>query len=137
VSVYLFLKALHVCAAVCWFAGLSCLARLLAPKAWKPKDHVDGQSPWLGVIQTCFSRSTVFGFLTVISGLVLWLEGVAPGGWLHVKMLLIGLMIAFHIRIGRVLGRISRDRLALGVRWFGMALPLGLGAIFLAILKPF
>ena len=79
----------------------------------------------------------MFGVLTVISGLALWREGTISGGWLHAKMLLVGLMVVFHVGCGRVLKRIERDHAASGVRWFGMALPLGLGAIFLAILKPF
>src|SRR5271170_7840020 len=92
----LWLKAVHVMAMVTWFAGLFYLPRLFVY-------HADASDP-IGIERfrimerRLFAIMTVGGLATVAFGIAL-LVIVPPypyRGWLHVKLLLVVLLIAYH-----------------------------------------
>lgn len=82
----------------------------------------------------------MFGIM-LIFGLVLWFGFKVQGGWLHAKLMLVALMFAYYIWIGRMLktseagGKLPGSK---GLRWIN-ELPVFLLVliIWLVIAKPF
>jgi putative membrane protein len=59
--------------------------------------------------------------LAVIFGLWLWLGFGISGGWLHAKLALVVILIAYHLYCGRLLTDFKHDRNRHGhvyYRWF-------------------
>jgi len=80
--------------------------------------------------------------LTIVSGLWLWLGYGIDGRWLHAKMTLVALLVAFHVYLGVLLRAFARDRNRHGhvfYRWLNEipALPILVGVVFLVVMKPF
>ena len=138
----LWLKAFHIVFVVTWFAGLFYLPRLFVYATENPGDEFQ---PMFRTMQRRLLGIThIGGGLAVAFGLALILS--APGvylqmGWLHAKLLLVGLLIAYHLWCWRLViafreGRNRHD--SKWYRWFNEAPALLLVAIvLLAILKPF
>ena len=138
----LWLKAFHLIFVVTWFAGLFYLPRLFVYAAQHPEDAVQ---PVLRTMQRKLLGIThIGGALAVGFGLALILT--APGaylamGWLHAKLFLVALLIAYHVWCARlvVVFREGRNRRShVWYRWFNEAPALLLVAIvLLAVLRPF
>jgi putative membrane protein len=78
---------------------------------------------------------------TLVFGTWMWLGYGITGGWLHAKLALVGLLVAYHFWLGGMVRAFARDanrRSHVYYRWIN-ELPLLLLAaiVVLAIVKPF
>lgn len=139
----LWVKAFHIVAMVCWFAGLFYLPRLFVYHA-QAEDQV-GQDRFKIMERKLYRGITTPSMIvTVILGL--WLISFNPQaylsqGWLHAKLVLVFLLIGYHFYCGRLV-RVFRDnhnaRSHVFYRWFNeLPVLILIGAVILATVKPF
>ena len=126
---------------VTWFAGLFYLPRLFVY-------HADA-GDWISVERfrvmerRLFILMSVGAAATVLLGLAMIVA--APGylkmGWLHAKLALVLLLIAYHMLCFKYLRDFAHDRHTHGAKWFRAfnEVPslLLVGIILLAVVKPF
>ncbi|MCW0402603.1 hypothetical protein NB689_000999 [Xanthomonas sacchari] len=117
-QLYLWIKSLHLLFVIAWMAAVFYLPRILvnvAESAGQPQ--VQERLALMGRRLYCFGHM-MFG-LALLLGLTLWLgykvlpdfpTMVAPGhsGWLHAKLGLVALMLAYYIFTGRWLKRVGQ-----------------------------
>src|SRR5512141_2888226 len=103
----LWLKALHIVFVVSWFAGLFYLPRLFVYHA-EARDPVSNER--FKVMERKLYRGIMMPamVLTLASGLWLWLGYGFSGGWLHAKLGLVVLLVAYHFWIRKHLGGFAR-----------------------------
>ena len=108
----LWLKALHVIAVVCWFAGLFYLPRLFVYHA-EAEDAVGRER--FKVMERKLYRGIMWPSLvvTVLAGV--WMLGLnwdyyRTQGWLHAKLALVVLLVAYHFACGHYLRAFAADR---------------------------
>jgi putative membrane protein len=140
---YALVKTLHVVFMVTWFAGLFYLPRLFVYHAMAdPADSV-GIERFKTMERKLFHGIMTPGaLLTIVFGLWLWLGFGISGGWLHAKVTLVAILVAFHVYLGLLLRDFARDRNRHGhvfYRWVNEipALPSLFLAVWLVIAKPF
>ena len=136
----LWLKSFHIVFMVTWFAGLFYLPRLFVYHAMA--DDETGRARF-----KVMERKLYYGImtpgaaLTVASGLGLWLYYGIGGGWLHAKLALVALLIAYHLWCGRLLADFRDDRnhrSHVWYRWFNEVPVIFLIAIVILVtVKPF
>jgi putative membrane protein len=137
----LWLKAFHIVFVVTWFAGLFYLPRLFVY-------HAMATDP--AVTDTLKVMERKLLVMTHIGGTLTWGFGLAliaknPAllgmGWLHVKLLLVVVLTAYHFWCIGIVKTFARDANTRGhkwYRWFNEAPTLVLIAVvLLAVLKPF
>jgi putative membrane protein len=138
------LKALHIIFMVTWFAGLFYLPRLFVYHA--QCEDAPGRERFIIMERKLFyGIMTPGAALTVVSGL--WMvfayawELYAGMAWLHLKLTLVLLLVAYHVYCGVLLVAFRQDRNRHGhvfYRWLNEVPVLFLVAIvLLATLKPF
>ncbi len=140
----LWLKAFHLVFMVTWFAGLFYLPRLFVYHA-QSEDAVSIERFKVMERKLYFGIMTPGAILTLIFGVWMLLSYAWPlyggAGWLHIKLLLIGLLIGYHLWCGKLLGdfRTGANRHShVWYRWFNEVPVLFLlGIVLLATLKPF
>jgi putative membrane protein len=136
----LWLKAFHIIFVIAWFAGLFYLPRLFvyhATAADAPSNErfkVMERKLYRGIMMPAM-------VLTVASGLWLWLGFGFAGGWLHAKVTLVAVLVAYHFWLRKLLGDFARDanrRSHVFYRWVNEIPTVILVAIvILAVVKPF
>lgn len=136
----LWLKALHLIAMVCWFAGLLYLPRLFVYHA-QAEDETS-RARFIVMEQKLFWRiMTPSAALTLISGLWLWGVTHVGGHWLWWKLVLVAALILYHGWCWRRLQDFRHARNRYGHRYYRIAneLPavLLVGIVVLAVVKPF
>jgi protoporphyrinogen IX oxidase len=138
---YLLTKSLHIVFVIAWMATVFYLPRILVnikesegePAAVKARLELMGRRLYK------FGH-TMFG-LAFLFGLVLWLYFGITGGWLHAKLTLVAVMLAYYIWSGRALKR----SMAGGPLPSSKALRIGnelpvlvlLAIVYLVVAKPF
>jgi protoporphyrinogen IX oxidase len=140
---YLWLKALHIIALVCWFAGLFYLPRLFVYHAMSEDDAsrerfcVMERKLYRGIMLPSMIATLVFG----IGLLSLNAGAYFSQGWMHAKLTLVLLLIGYHHICGAQLKRFARGenrRSHVFYRWFNEAPVLLLIAIVvLVVVRPF
>jgi putative membrane protein len=141
-SPMLWLKAFHVIAVVCWFAGIFYLPRLFVYHAiaqdQNTRDHLKTMERKL------YRFMTPFAVLAIALGLGMVLvnpDYYLRAHWLHAKLALVFLLVIYHAYCGRLVQRFARDENRHGhvfYRWFNELPVLVLfGAVILAVVKPF
>ena len=91
----LVVKSLHIIFMVTWFAGLFYLPRLFVYHAQAAPDDTIGIERFKVMERRLYSGiMTPAAALTIAFGLWLWLGYGISGGWLHVKMALVALLMA-------------------------------------------
>ncbi|HYQ38728.1 MAG TPA: protoporphyrinogen oxidase HemJ [Pseudomonas sp.] len=140
---YLWLKALHIIAVVCWFAGLFYLPRLFVYHAMSEDETsharfcVMERKLYRGIMTPASLAAVALGVWMLILNPGLF----ASGGWLHVKLTLVALLIGYHHWCGALLKRFARGDNQRGhvfYRWFNEVPVLFLLAIvILVVVKPF
>ncbi len=137
----LWLKAFHVIAMVTWFAGLFYLPRLFVYHAdagdWISVERFRVMERRLLMIMTIGAVLTLSLGLAII---VVW-PAYLKMGWLHAKLALVILLIAYHLTCHKFVRDFAHDRKTRSARWFRMfnEVPsvLLIGIVILAIVKPF
>jgi putative membrane protein len=140
---YSVIKTLHIIFMVTWFAGLFYLPRLFVYHAQAAADDRVG----IERLKT-MERKLYFGImapgaiLTLIFGSWMWLGYGVTGAWLHAKIALVLVLIAFHVYLGFLLRDFARERNRHGhvfYRWLNEipALPLLVVIVWLVVAKPF
>lgn len=136
----LWVKALHVVFMVTWFAGLFYLPRLFVYHV-QSADSVSTERFKVMERKLFFGIMTPGAVLTVVSGGWLWLGWGFSGGWLHAKLALVAVLIAYHAWCGKLLADLRHDRNTrthVWFRWFNEFPVLILFAIvILVVVKPF
>jgi putative membrane protein len=136
----LWVKALHVVFMVTWFAGLLYLPRLFVYHA-QSTDSVSIERFKVMERKLFFGIMTPGAVLTVAFGGWLWLGWGFSGGWLHAKLALVAVLIAYHAWCGKLLADFRHDRNTrthVWFRWFNEFPVLILVAIvILVVVKPF
>jgi putative membrane protein len=136
----LWLKALHIIFMVTWFAGLFYLPRLFVYHALA-EDAVSKERFKLMERKLFWGIMTPGGLLTLAFGLWLWLGWGFAGGWLHAKLALSALLVAYHVWCAMLMFDFRADRNQkshVWFRWFNEFPTLVLfAAVFLVVLKPF
>lgn len=135
----LWVKAFHIVFVTSWFAGLFYLPRLFVNHAATTDPAVSAQ---LKLMEYRLYRFMLpLAVLAVSLGLWLWLGYGVTGGWLHAKLVLVALLIAYHLYCGKLVLDFKHDRNQrshVWYRWFNELPVLLLVAIVILVeVKPF
>ena len=140
----LWIKAFHLVFMVTWFAGLFYLPRLFVYHAMSEDDasihrfKIMERKLFFGIMTPGAVLTLVFGFALV--GNAGW-EFYLSTGWFQVKLMLVALLIAFHIHLGKLLFDFRADRNAHGHVYYRVINELPvlalIGIIALVVVKPF
>ena len=125
---------------VTWFAGLFYLPRLFVYHAMS--DDVSGIERFKVMERKLYyGIMTPGAVLTIFFGLWLWLGYGISGGWLHVKLALVVVLVAYHLYCGRLLADFKYDRNRRGhvyYRWFNeFPVVVLIAVVILVVVKPF
>ena len=136
----LLVKSLHLIFMVTWFAGLFYLPRLFVYHA-QSGDALSIERFKVMERKLYWGIATPGGLLTIVFGLWLWLGWFQGAGlWLHAKLFLVALLVAYHVWCGRLMLDFRHDRNTrnhIWYRWFNEFPTVILFAIvLLAVLKP-
>ncbi len=139
----IWVKALHVIFMVTWFAGLFYLPRLFVY-------HVDvqdeaGRRRFELMERKLFAIMTMGGVLTLVFGIWMLLDyawaAYGMAGWLHVKMMAVVLLVAYHAYCFKLMADFRQGRNAFSAtfyRWFNEFPVLILFvAVIMVIVRPF
>ena len=136
----LWIKALHISFMVTWFGGLFYLPRLFVYHAMAD-DQAGIERFKIMERKLYFGIMTPGALLTIVFGLWLWLGFGISGGWMHAKLFLVVILVAYHVYCGKLVSDFKHDRNRHGhvfYRWFNEFPVLILFAvIILVVVKPF
>ena len=137
----LLVKSLHLLFLVTWFAGLFYLPRLFVYHA-QAGDRISIERFKVMERKLFWGIATPGGVLTLVSGLWLWL-GWFPeaGGWLHAKLALVAVLVAYHAWCGKLMLAFRNERNTrshVWFRWFNeVPVVILFAVVLLVVLKPF
>jgi putative membrane protein len=108
----LWVKAFHIIFMVTWFSGLFYLPRLFVYHAMA-RDAISNERFKVMERKLYFGIATPGAILTILFGL--WLISYNPHGymtsiWLHIKLGLVGLLVIYHLWLGKLLFDFRKDR---------------------------
>lgn len=137
----LWLKAFHIIFVVTWFAGLFYLPRLFvyhvsATDAPSRERFVVMERRLLGIMSLGAGLAVLFGIAQIIAA-----PAYLRMGWLHVKMALVALLIAYHVWCRVLTTQLRNGTNRHSERWFRLfnEIPalLLIAIVILAVVKPF
>lgn len=139
---YVWLQAFHIISIVTWFAALFYLPRLYVYHAMA-EDEISLER--FKVMERKLYRGIMNPSAIVAVGLGLILLAMSPTwltqGWMHVKLALVALLIAYHLYCGRILRTFAEDRNERSHKWYRVfnELPVLVlvPVVILAVVKPF
>jgi len=135
----LWVKAFHIIFVISWFAGLFYLPRIFVNLAMATHDSECERL--LLMAGKLYRFMTPLGVLALAFGMWMWLGYGIQGGWLHVKLLLVAVLVIYHFYCGRLLANFRQGRNAhshVWYRWFNEVPVLVMTAIvILVVVKPF
>jgi putative membrane protein len=136
----LWVKALHLFAAIAWLAGLFYLPRIFV-------HYAEGRAQGEDVRRLVVMAQRLFVFMTIMAGfallfgLWLWLGFHDSGLWLMLKLVFVVGLIGYHLACRVLLTRLQQASTlpsSLALRLFNeAALLLVVPIILLAVVKPF
>ncbi len=136
----LWIKALHISFMVTWFAALFYLPRLFVYHAMSD-DAVSIERFKIMERKLFFGIMTPGALLTVVFGTWLWLGYGFSGGWLHAKLGLVAVLLAYHVYCGKLLIDFKHDRNRhshVFYRWLNeFPVVLLFAVVILVVVKPF
>ena len=136
----LWVKSLHIVFMVTWFAGLFYLPRLFVYHA-QSSDQLSIERFKVMERKLYYGIMAPGAVLTIAFGVWLWLGYGVTGGWMHAKLLLVAVLVAYHLWCGKLLIDFKHDRNTRGhvwFRWFNEFPVLILfAAVILVVVKPF
>jgi putative membrane protein len=146
---YLWIKVFHLLFVMGWMAAVLYLPRILVNLA-ETQGQVDVQGRLLLMGHRLYRFGHFLFGVAIVLGLVLWLghhattalpDMVGPMKWMHAKLALVGLMLAFYIACGRALRRAGRGGTlpsSVALRWLNeLPLLLLVPVLWLVLVKPF
>ncbi|MDX5300170.1 MAG: protoporphyrinogen oxidase HemJ [Gammaproteobacteria bacterium] len=139
----LWIKAFHIIAVVCWFAGLFYLPRLFVYHAMSQDQtsierfKIMERKLYRGIMTPSLIATLVLGFWLLSYNV----QGYLQQGWMHAKLMLVALLVVYHGYCGYLLRQFRDDRNTrsdLFYRWFNEAPVLALiSIVILVVVKPF
>ena len=136
----LWIKALHISFMVTWFAALFYLPRLFVYHAMSD-DAVSIERFKIMERKLFFGIMTPGALFTIVFGVWLWLGYGFSGGWLHAKLALVAVLLAYHAYCGKLLIDFKHDRNRHGhvfYRWLNeFPVLLLFAVVMLVVVKPF
>lgn len=140
---YLWIKAFHIIAVVCWFAALFYLPRLFVyhssttDDAGRARFKVMEQKLYRVIMRPSMIVSVILGLWLLVLG---W-DAMASSGWLWVKIAGVVLLIGYHHYCARLMRDFAADRNLHSERFYRMfneapALLLIL-IVVMVVVKPF
>jgi len=135
----LWVKALHIVFMVTWFAGLFYLPRLFVYHALS-EDAVSQERFKVMERKLFWGIMTPGALLTIAFGLWLWLGYGISGAWLHAKLALVVVLVAYHAWCGKLMldfraGRNARSHV--WFRWFNeFPVVVLVASVILVVVKP-
>lgn len=134
----LWVKAFHIIFVTSWFAGLFYLPRIYVNLAMAA--HEAERERLLLMAHKLYRFMTPLAVLALAFGLWLWLGYGISGGWMHPKLLLVVLLVAYHFYCGRLLALFRQGlntHSHIWYRWFNEVPVLMLAAVvILVVVKP-
>jgi putative membrane protein len=135
------IKALHLVFVISWFAGLFYLPRIFVNLAMVPADSLAERERLVLMAHKLYRFMTPLGLLALAFGFWLWLGYGFAGGWLWAKLVLAGVLAAYHVSCGHYYRRFAAGETPhshVWFRWFNELPVLVLFVVvFLVVLKPF
>jgi protoporphyrinogen IX oxidase len=136
----LWIKALHIVFVVSWFAGLFYLPRLFVYHAMsedapsRERFKVMERKLYRGIMTPAM-------VIALATGLWLWLGYGFNGGWLHAKVALVVLLVAYHFWMRALMLDFARDanrRTHVFYRWVNeIPVVVLIAVVVLVVVKPF
>lgn len=135
----LWIKAFHIVFVVSWFAGLFYLPRIFVNHAMVTDAATKER---LTLMEGKLYRFvTPIGILALGFGTWLWLGYGFGGGWMHAKLSLVALLVAYHLYCGKLVKEFAagtNTRSHVWFRWFNeMPVLILLVVTILVVVKPF
>jgi putative membrane protein len=139
----LWVKAFHIVFVASWFAGLFYLPRIFVNLAMvEPGSEAERQRLLL-MAGKLLRFTTLLALPALGLGLWLWLGwGIGRGsGWLHAKLFVVALAVAYHLGCAVLLKALRNGANRHGHRWFRVfneaPVLLLVAAVVLVVVKPF
>jgi len=139
---YLWVKAFHIVFIASWFAGLFYLPRIFVNLAMVPSGSDAERARLLMMGRKLLRFTTILAVPAIGLGLWLWLGfDIGRGaGWMHLKLGVVTLVIAYQGACARFMTRFEageRMRSHVWFRWFNeIPVLLLLAAVVLVVVKP-
>lgn len=111
----LWVKALHIIAVICWFAGIFYLPRLFVYHCQALQEGDQTGSDRFKIMERKLYRAIMTPSMIVAAGLGLWLLAdrwdsyFKTAAWLHIKLTLVILLVAFHFLCGHYQKTFAQD----------------------------
>ncbi len=139
----LWVKALHIIAVVCWFAGLFYLPRLFVYHA-QAQDEISHErfvimerKLYLGIMWPSLILTLAFGGWLLLDN---W-PYYKTQGWVHAKLLLVTLLVIYHLACGHFRQAFATQRNTRGHVFYRVfnELPVValVGIVILVVVRPF
>lgn len=139
----LWIKAFHIIAVVCWFAGIFYLPRLFVyhaattDQAGRERFKVMERKLYRGIMTPSAAIAIVLGAWLLIDG---W-DFYRTQGWMHAKLTMVLLLMVYHIQCYRYLISFRNDKnikTETFFRWFNeIPVLLLVGIIIMVTVRPF
>ena len=138
------LKAFHIIFMVTWFSGLFYLPRLFVYHAMSD-DTISDERFKVMERKLFWGIMTPGAIVTIILGVWLMLrfppEALGRMTWLHIKLILVGILIAYHVWCGKLMRDFQHGRNRHGhvfYRWFNeFPVLILIAVVILAVVRPF
>ncbi len=139
----LWIKAFHIVFVASWFAGLFYMPRIFVNLAMVPADSHAERERLLLMARKLYKFMTLLMIPAVALGIWLWalnFDGFNRG-WLHAKLALVLLVIAYHHACKSILRRFEQMANQRSHRWFRVfnevSVLLFAAIVVLVVVKPF
>ncbi len=140
----LWVKAFHIITVITWFAALFYLPRLFVYHAMSDdktsieRFKIMERKLYKGIMMPSFILATALGLWMLYD--YAW-QAFAQQGWLHAKLLLVVLLIAYHFYCGQLVKMFANDKNEKShvfYRWFNeFPVLILLSVVILVVVKPF
>ncbi len=137
---YQYIKALHIIAVVCWFAGLFYLPRLFVYHAMTNNEVSQNQFKTMEHKLFWFIM-TPSAVLVIIFGEVLAHGLHIVGLWLHIKLILVSTLVIYHVYCFKLMEDFAKDCNTKSHKWYRLfneyPTIILILCVLLTVIKPF
>ena len=137
---YLYIKVFHIVSVICWFAGLFYLPRLFVYHAMT-KNTVSKNQFVVMEHKLFWYIMTPSLLCTIIFGEILAHGLHFNGWWIHLKLILVGTLVIYHIYCFKLMEDFAKDCNSKSHKWYRVfneyPTIILLVCVFLTVVKPF